>query len=146
MSSLNKVMIIGNLGANPENRFLPNGNPVTNMSIATSRKWKDKEGNQQEHTEWHRVVLFNRLAEIAAQYLNKGSKVYVEGSLRTNKWEKDGQTHYTTEIIASELTMLGSDQPRQNGQHDGKANAGNQESPQVTTVDNDSEFDDDIPF
>jgi single-strand DNA-binding protein len=105
---INKVILVGNLGNDPETRSMPNGGSVANISIATSESWKDKNtGQQQERTEWHRVVFFGRLAEIVAQYLKKGSSVYVEGSLRTNQWEKDGQKHYSTEVIASEMQMLG---------------------------------------
>jgi len=104
---INKVILVGNLGNDPETRFMPNGNPVTNISIATSESWKDKQsGQQQERTEWHRIVFFNRLAEIAGEYLKKGSKVYIEGALRTRQWDKDGQKHYSTEIIANEMQML----------------------------------------
>ncbi len=150
---INKVILVGNLGNDPEARFLPSGGAVTNITIATSKAWKDKDGNQQEHTEWHRVVFFNRLAEIAGEYLKKGSKVYIEGSLRTNKWQdKDGNDRYTTEIIANEMQML--DSQGGGSSHDGKANAANQQSsnqqqdaPQVTQVDNGMDnFDDDIPF
>lgn len=105
---INKVILVGNLGQDPETRYLPSGGAVTNLSIATSESWKDKNtGQQQERTEWHRVVFFNRLAEIAAQYLKKGSKIYVEGSLRTRKWQnKEGVDQYTTEIVAAEMQML----------------------------------------
>jgi single-strand DNA-binding protein len=108
-NGINKVIIIGNLGQDPEVKYMPNGNAVTNVSIATSETWKDKAtGQSQERTEWHRVVFFNRLVEIAGEYLKKGSKVYVEGSLRTRKWQaQDGTDRYTTEIVASELQMLG---------------------------------------
>ena len=107
---INKVILIGNLGADPESRALPSGSAVTNITVATSESWKDKNtGEMQERTEWHRVVFFNRLAEIAAQYLRKGSKVYIEGSLRTRKWQDNsGQDRYTTEIIANEMQMLDS--------------------------------------
>ena len=107
---INKVILIGNLGADPESRALPSGSAVTNIRVATSEGWKDKNtGELQERTEWHRVVLYNRLGEIAAQYLRKGSKVYIEGSLRTNKWQaQDGSERYTTEIVARELQMLDS--------------------------------------
>src|SRR5690554_7062182 len=107
---INKVILIGNLGQDPETRFMPSGGAVTNVSLATSESWKDKQtGQPQERTEWHRVVFFNRLAEIAGEYLKKGSKVYVEGSLRTRKWQgQDGQDRYTTEIVASEMQMLDS--------------------------------------
>ncbi len=102
------MILVGNLGQDPDERALPSGGAVTNISIATSKAWKDKDsGDEKEKTEWHRVVFFNRLAEIAAQYLKKGSKVYIEGELRTKEWEKEGQKHFTTEIIASEMQMLG---------------------------------------
>jgi single-strand DNA-binding protein len=107
---VNKVILIGNCGADPETRYLPSGGAVTNVRIATSESWKDKNtGQTQERTEWHRVVFFNRLAEIAAEYLRKGSKVYVEGSIRTRKWQdKEGKDQYTTEIVANEMQMLDS--------------------------------------
>ncbi len=107
---INKVILVGNLGGDPEVRYMPSGNAVTNVTLATSESWKDKQtGQMQERTEWHRVVFFNRLAEIAGEYLRKGSKVYVEGSLRTRKWQgQDGQDRYTTEIVASEMQMLDS--------------------------------------
>lgn len=107
---INKVILVGNLGKDPEAKFMPNGNAVTNITVATSESWKDKQtGQQQERTEWHRIVFFNRLAEIASEYLKKGSKVYIEGSLRTRKWQgQDGQDRYTTEIVASEMQMLDS--------------------------------------
>jgi single-strand DNA-binding protein len=107
---VNKVILVGNIGGDPDVRYMPNGNAVTNVTIATSETWKDKQsGQNQERTEWHRVVFFNRLGEIAGEYLRKGSKVYVEGSLRTRKWQgQDGQDRYTTEIVASEMQMLDS--------------------------------------
>ena len=107
---INKVILVGNIGQDPETRVTGSGAAITNLSIATSETWKDKQtGQPQERTEWHRVVFFNRLAEIAGQYLKKGSKVYVEGSLRTRKWQdKSGQDRYTTEIVASEMQMLDS--------------------------------------
>ena len=107
---INKVILVGNCGQDPDTKFMPNGNAVTNISIATSESWKDKQtGQQQERTEWHKVVFFNRLGEIAGEYLRKGSKVYIEGSLRTRKWQdQSGQDRYTTEIVASEMQMLDS--------------------------------------
>lgn len=107
---INKVILVGNLGQDPETRYMPSGGAVTNVTLATSETWKDKQSGQpQERTEWHRVVFFNRLAEIAGEYLKKGSKVYVEGSLRTRKWQgQDGQDRYTTEIVAAEMQMLDS--------------------------------------
>lgn len=103
---INKVILIGNLGRDPETRYMPSGGAVTNVTVATSESWKDKDGQRQERTEWHKVVFFNKLAEIAGEYLKKGSKVYVEGSLRTRSYDKDGQKHYTTEIVANEMQML----------------------------------------
>ncbi len=109
MASVNKVILVGNLGADPESRYLPNGDAVTNIRLATTDTWKDKNsGERKEMTEWHRVVFYRRLAEIAAQYLKKGSQVYLEGRIRTRKWQdKDGQDRYTTEIEATEMQMLG---------------------------------------
>jgi single-strand DNA-binding protein len=106
---VNKVILVGNLGKDPEVRYMPSGGAVANVTIATSEQWKDKDsGQKQERTEWHSVVFYNRLAEIAGEYLRKGSQIYVEGSLRTRKWQdKNGQDRYTTEIIASEMQMLG---------------------------------------
>jgi len=158
---INKVILVGNLGNAPETRFMPSGGAVTNVSLATSRTWKDKNtGQPQEQTEWHRVVFFNRLAEIAGEYLKKGSKVYIEGSLRTNKWQdKDGNDRYTTEIIANEMQML--DGKSGSGEYNAaptgnvyssntqnpNAQPSGQSSPQVTQVDNSMDnFDDDIPF
>ena len=107
---VNRVILIGNLGQDPETRYMPSGGAVTNITVATSESWKDKNtGQHQERTEWHRVIFFNRLAEVAGEYLKKGSKVYVEGSLRTRKWQgQDGQDRYTTEIVAAEMQMLDS--------------------------------------
>src|SRR5689334_7802756 len=108
MASVNKVIIIGNLGRDPETRYLPSGDAVTNVSIATSEKWKDKSGETQEHTEWHRVAFFGKLAEIAGEYLKKGASVYVEGRIRTRKWQdKDGADKYSTEVVADRMQMLG---------------------------------------
>ena len=107
---LNKVTLIGNLGADPEVRYMPSGGAVTTIRLATTRRWKDRQtGEKKESTEWHRVVFFNRLAEVAGEYLKKGSQIYVEGHLRTQKWQaQDGQDRYTTEILADEMHMLGS--------------------------------------
>jgi single-strand DNA-binding protein len=123
---INKVIIVGNCGQDPETRYLPSGGAVTNMSLATSEAWKDKNtGEQQERTEWHKVVFFNRLGEIAGEYLKKGSKVYVEGSLRTRKWQgQDGSDRYTTEIVASEMQMLDS----RGGQEGGGGGGGYQQN------------------
>jgi len=138
MRGINKVIIVGNLGADPETRQFPNGGSVTNISVATSEQWTDKQtGEKREATEWHRIVLFNRLGEIAAQYLRKGSKVYIEGSLRTRKWQdQNGQDRYITEIRADQLQMLDSasgtqstppgfaNQPPQNGNFGGQNQGG----------------------
>ena len=120
---INKVILVGNCGQDPETRFSAAGAAITNVSIATSESWKDKQtGQQQERTEWHRVVFFNRLGEIAGEYLKKGSKIYVEGSLRTRKWQdKEGQDRYTTEIVGNEMQMLDS-----RGMSDGQAVLGGQ--------------------
>lgn len=114
MSSVNKAIIIGHLGRDPETRYLPNGDAVTNIAVATSEQWKDKNtGEKKEQTEWHRVTFYRKLAEIAGQYLSKGSLVYLEGKLQTRKWtDKDGVERYTTEIVADSMQMLG---PRQGG-------------------------------
>ncbi len=109
MASVNKAIIIGNLGKDPEMRFMPSGDAICNFSIATTDSWKDKSGEKQEKTEWHRISMFGKLAEIAGEYLKKGSQVYVEGRLQTRKWQdKDGHERYTTEIVADRMQMLGS--------------------------------------
>ena len=109
MASVNKVILVGNLGRDPEVRYTPDNSAITNISIATTDQWKDKSGEKQERTEWHRVAFFGRLAEIAGEYLKKGSQVYVEGRLQTRKWQdKDGNEKYTTEIVADRMQMLGS--------------------------------------
>jgi single-strand DNA-binding protein len=107
---VNKVILVGNLGKDPETRYMPSGSAVTNLTLATSESWKDKQsGDQQERTEWHKIAMFGRLAEIAAEYLRKGSQVYIEGKLRTRKWQdKEGKDRWTTEIVADEMQMLGS--------------------------------------
>jgi len=156
---VNKVIIVGNLGGDPETRYMPSGSAVTNFTVATNESWKDKQtGEQKERTEWHKVAMFNRLAEIAAEYLRKGSQVYIEGKLRTRKWQgQDGQDRYTTEIIADEMQMLGGrggagggesfgggggsfggGGQKGGGQQGGGGNAPPQPGP--------DDFDDDIPF
>lgn len=120
--SLNKAQIIGHLGADPETRHGHTGNAVTRLSVATNERWKDKQGERQERTEWHRVVMFGRLAEIAAEYLHKGDLVYLEGRLQTQKWQdKQGLDRWTTEIVATEMTMLGSRDGRHGGNAGGQA-------------------------
>ena len=139
---INKVILVGNLGRDPETRYLPSGGAVTNVSLATSRSWKDRDsGEQKEKTEWHRIVFFNRLAEIAGEYLKRGSKVYVEGELRTREWEKEGQKHFTTEIIGNEMQMLDS----KGGSSDYEtSNSSSGATP--TSLSSSEMIDDDIPF
>ena len=108
MGALNKVMLIGNLGANPEVRYTQGGKAVANFSIATNEKWTGKDGVAQEKTEWHKIVVWDKLAEICGKYLTKGKQVYIEGKLQTREWEKDGVRHWSTEIVASQMVMLGS--------------------------------------
>jgi single-strand DNA-binding protein len=153
MASVNKVILIGNLGRDPETRYMPDGGAVTNVSIATTETWKDKSGEKQEKTEWHRVAFFGKLAEIAGEYLKKGSQVYVEGRLQTRKWQdKDGQDKYTTEIVADRMQMLGSRQGMGGGDRDagGDREAGARPAakpagakPAGSKFD---DFEDDIPF
>ncbi len=121
MASVNKVILVGNLGRDPEVRFMPNGEAVCNFSIATTDSWKDKAGAKQERTEWHNIVMYRKLAEIAGEYLKKGRPVYVEGRLQTRKWQtKEGQDRYTTEIIADQMQMLGGkDSGGSNASYDG---------------------------
>ncbi|MBO2929222.1 single-stranded DNA-binding protein [Metapseudomonas otitidis] len=164
---VNKVILVGNVGGDPEVRYMPNGNAVTNITLATSESWKDKQtGQQQERTEWHRVVFFGRLAEIAGEYLRKGSQVYVEGSLRTRKWQgQDGQDRYTTEIVVDingQMQLLGgrpgsdgdsaprAPRPQREPQREPQQSAPRESRPAPQPAaqpapDYDS-FDDDIPF
>lgn len=155
---INKVIIVGNLGADPEVRYMPSGGAVANLSIATSDTWKDKQtGQPQERTEWHRVVLFNRLGEIAGEYLRKGAKIYIEGRLQTRKWQdKNGVDRYTTEIIGSEMQMLdgkgsaggaGAMPPMYDGmdQQAGYTPSSNNNF-ETASAGSDPNFDDDIPF
>jgi single-strand DNA-binding protein len=131
MASINKVILVGNLGRDPETRYMPDGGAVTNVSIATTDTWKDKtSGEKKEATEWHRVVFFNRLAEIAGEYLKKGSQVYVEGRLRTRKWQdKEGQDKYTTEIVCDTMQMLGGRQGMGEGGGRGAERGGDRGEP-----------------
>jgi len=142
---VNKVILIGNLGKDPETKSLPSGSAVTNIRVATAEGWKDKQtGEQKEHTEWHSVVFFDRLAEIAGQYLKKGSQVYIEGTLRTRKWtDKEGKDRYTTEIKANEMQMLGS---KPGGGSGASYERGKSESSSPAPVAEKSFEDDDIPF
>jgi len=144
---INKVILVGNLGADPEVRYMPSGSAVTNARIATTDSWKDKQtGEQQERTEWHQVVFFNRLAEIAGEYLKKGSQVYVEGRLQTRKWQdKTGNDRYTTEIVANEMQMLGG---RGGGGASSSSTSSSTGAPASTPANaaSEADFDDDIPF
>ncbi len=152
---INKVILIGNVGVDPDVRYMPNGNAVTTLSLATSETWKDKQtGDKQERTEWHRVVCFNRLGEIAGEYVRKGSKLYVEGSLRTRKWQDpQGQDRYTTEIVASDIQMLdskGGASPAFNSAPPASQQQGSPNKPegvaQTAPQNAFDELDDDIPF
>ena len=148
---INKAIIVGNLGRDPEVRYTANGNAISNITVATTESWKDKQsGERQEKTEWHRVVFFGRLAEIAGEYLKKGAQVYIEGRLQTRKWEdKSGQERYTTEIVASEMQMLGSRGGGTSGAPDDDYSGA---APSATdssgggTSGGDPDLDDDIPF
>ena len=154
---INKVILIGNLGVDPETRYTQGGAPVTNFRLATSEQWRDKQSNEnRERTEWHSVVCFGRLAEIAGEYLRKGSKVFVEGSLRTSSWESDGQTRYKTEIIANDMQMLdgrggGMGGAMGGGDMDGGSSAPQRSAPRaapepIADPDTMDDFADDIPF
>ena len=154
---VNKVILVGNLGKDPETRYMPSGSAVTNLTLATSESWKDKQtGEQQDRTEWHKIAMFGRLAEIAAEYLRKGSQIYVEGKLRTRKWQdKEGKDRYTTEIVADEMQMLGSKggggASAGAGAAAGAGSSGAAASGGGRATVNDSggppgDFDDDIPF
>jgi single-strand DNA-binding protein len=144
---INKVILVGNLGKDPEVRYMPNGNAVANITLATSESWKDKQtGEAQEKTEWHRVVMFRRLGEIAGEYLKKGSQVYIEGKLQTRKWQDNaGNDRYTTEIVANEMQMLGG---RGGGGSAGLSSndAPAAQKPAPAVAEAGGEFDDDIPF
>jgi len=142
---INKVIIVGNLGGDPETRYMPSGSAVTNLTVATNESWKDKAtGETKERTEWHKVAMFNRLAEIAAEYLRKGSQVYIEGKLRTRKWQdKNGQDRWTTEIVADEMQMLGGGRGAGSAPMDSAPDYGHSSSAPQPGPD---DFDDDIPF
>jgi single-strand DNA-binding protein len=156
MASVNKVIIVGNLGRDPETRYMPSGDAMTNIAVATTDKWKDKaSGEQKEATEWHRVAFFGKLAEIAGQYLKKGSQVYIEGKLRTRKWtDKEGVEKYTTEIIADTMQMLGSRQGMGGGagMDEGQGGSAPRQSAPASRpaaskpAASFSDMDDDIPF
>lgn len=155
MASVNKVILVGNLGADPETKYLPSGDAITNIRIATTDRWKDKaSGEMKEATEWHRIAFFGRLAQIAGEYLKKGSQVYVEGRIRTRKWQdKDGQDRYSTEIVADQMQMLGSrggsGEPRGESMGGGRAPAEPKAAATAGAPKKPGKFDDmedDIPF
>ena len=141
---INKVIVVGNLGQDPDTRYMPSGSAVTNITVATNESWKDKQtGEQKDRTEWHKVVMFDRLAEIAAEYLRKGSQVYIEGKLQTRKWQdKDGNDRYTTEIVAKEMQMLGG----KGGSGGGAPARDDRPPPSPPPQGSSDDFDDDIPF
>jgi len=145
---INKAIIVGNLGKDPETRYTPSGSAVTNITVATSESWKDKQtGEQQERTEWHRIVFFNRLAEIAGEYLRKGSQVYIEGKIQTRKWQdQNGQDRYTTEIVGNEMQMLGSRGDNAGGGRPAAAPAAAPQQRQAAPPPPAEDFEDDIPF
>jgi single-strand DNA-binding protein len=158
---INKVILVGNLGADPDTRYMPSGKAVTNIRVATSESWKDKQtGDMQERTEWHSIVMYDKLGEIAAEYLRKGSQVYIEGKIRTRKWQdKEGKDRYTTEVIADQMQMLGgrgggggaSSEPREPRSATRQAPASDDRSDRAAAPVDEAgggggEFDDDIPF
>jgi len=146
---VNKVIIVGNLGVDPEVRYMPSGGAVASLRVATSESWRDKQtGENQERTEWHRIVMYNRLGEIAAEYLKKGSKIYIEGSIRTNKWQdQSGADRYTTEIVANSMQMLDSRMDGNGGGDRSPMASRPQQAPQqAAPAMADEQFDDDIPF
>lgn len=152
MASLNKVLLIGNLGADPEMRYMPSGDAIANLRIATSEKFKDKNGDKQERTEWHRIALFGKLGEIAGQYLKKGSSVYIEGRIQTRKWQdKEGQERYTTEIVATDMRMLGGRsggmaEMDSDGSRPSTSGAAKSPAPAPSGGSGFDDFEDDIPF
>ena len=157
MASVNKVILVGNLGKDPEVRYMPSGDAITNITMATTDSWKDKNGEKQEKTEWHRVAFFGKLAEIAGEYLKKGSQVYVEGRLQTRKWQdKEGQDRYTTEIVADRMQMLGSrsgggnfevqDKPPAGNGGARESSSGGSKPPAGKKGGDFGDFEDDIPF
>ena len=147
MASVNKVILVGNLGRDPEVRYMPDGGAITNISVATTDTWKDKAGEKQEKTEWHRVAFFGKLAEIAGEYLKKGSQVYLEGRLQTRKWQdKDGQDKYTTEIVADRMQMLGGRSGGGGGDMPSGGNGGGSAQKPSGAGGKFDDFPDDIPF
>ena len=147
MASVNKVILIGNLGRDPEVRYMPDGAAIANISVATTDVWKDKGGEKQERTEWHRIAFFGKLAEVAGEYLKKGSQVYVEGRLQTRKWQdKDGQDRYTTEIVAERMQMLGSRAGQGGNDASDRATPSSPSGQQKPSAARFDDFEDDIPF
>lgn len=146
MASVNKVILMGNLGRDPEVRYMPNGEAVANFSIATTENWKDKAGNSQSKTEWHNIVMYRRLAEIAGEYLKKGRPVYIEGRLQTRKWEKDGVERYSTEIIGDQLQMLGNKDDQNSTSSHASDNGNAAPAQPAGGANKPADPDDDIPF
>ena len=147
MSGVNKVILIGNLGADPELRYTPSGRAVVNFNLATSRTWNNRDGEKQEETEWHRIVAWDKLAEICGEYLKKGAQTYVEGRLQTRSWEdKNGLKRYTTETVASEMRMLGSRQDTGSSGSSGSSKSSDTSSPPPENLPSTFEADDDLPF
>jgi len=155
MPSVNRATILGHIGREPETRAMPDGGMITNISVATTSTWKDKSGQKQEDTEWHRVAFFGKLAEIAGEYLKKGSQVYIEGKIRTRKWQdKDGNDKYTTEILAENMQMIGSRPPSNSEESDSRASSSRPSKPPASSAAKPaaraSRFDDaetgDVPF
>jgi single-strand DNA-binding protein len=147
MASVNKVILLGNLGADPELRYTPSGRGVVNFNIATSRTWNNKDGEKQEETEWHRIVAWDKLAEICGEYLKKGSQVYIEGRLQTRSWEdKNGIKRYTTEAVAMDMRMLGSRQDAGSSGSSGSSKPSGTSSPPPDDLPSTFEADDDLPF
>ena len=145
MASVNKAIVLGTLGRDPETRFMPNGEAVANFSMATTENWKDKTGVKQEKTEWHSIVAYRKLAEIMGEYLKKGSSVYIEGRLQTRKWEKDGITRYSTEIIVDTMQILGG-KSEDNSQSETKPPAKQNNAPTGGRDSDFDDFEDDIPY
>ncbi len=147
MSGVNKVILIGNLGADPELRYTPSGRAVVNFNLATSRTWNNRDGEKQEETEWHRIVAWDKLAEICGEYLKKGAQTYVEGRLQTRSWEdKNGVKRYTTEAVVSEMRMLGSRQDTGSSGSSGSSKSSDTSSPPPENLPSTFEADDDLPF
>jgi single-strand DNA-binding protein len=147
MASVNKVILVGRLGKDPELKYTQSGDAVANFSIATDETWKDQSGEKQQRTEWHNIVAWKKLADICGEYVKKGQQVYIEGKLQTRKWEdQEGNTKYKTEIVANNLVMLGKKEDNGGGSYEGEERASKKRAPSATSVDDGGITDDDIPF